>query len=187
MKHTKRIICIITASIMCAGLFGCGSDNSDANVPASEIDETEEKTYNIDSSYKFKDISLRISDEWECEETSNSCTITCPEDNSFMCVSVYDMSGFSDPNEIYESFSSVEDCKDISKLQVYNDYSLYTFSFTQDPIGLVECYFFIYNELIYFISIPETPYDKDSIIYKNLNDVLRSVKSLLRINKIIEE
>lgn len=179
MKQIKRILCAFISVAMCLCLFGCDSDDNNSS---KEEAKSTEKTYNLNTQYEFMDISLNISDEWECEETSDSCTVSCPEDNSFMYVQVYNMSGTSDPQEIYESFSSSEKCHDISKLMEYEDYPLYTFSFTQDSIGSVENYFFIHNELIYFISVPQTSNGEDSIIYDNLSLIILPVKVMLMVD-----
>lgn len=176
MKILKNFLIFITTISMLATLAACNSNEKD-----SSNEETTEITYNVDTSYDFWDVTLNISDKWECKETDNSCTIMCLEDYSFMLICLFNTTDSYDSyTEIYNSFSSNEDYQDISKLSEYKDYPLYTFSYTEKSSGdPYECYYFIKNEIIYFIGVPKSLGGKNSIIFENLNDIMIPIKTML--------
>lgn len=173
MKTIRQVLCTFTTVIMCVGLFGCNSSDSDKT---DTTISTTEKTYNVDSLYDFRDMSIHISDEWTTEESNDTLTVTCKEDYSYMIIAASNANYISKASQIYDACASSESYQDISELKKF-DYPLYTFDFTESTTGdPIEAYYFVKDGVCYFIAVPKKISGEDSIIYENINDVLMPVK-----------
>ena len=160
---------------MLIALSGCSHEENSSSNANSETNLSEVNENNFED-YKFGEIIIQVADEWITEESENILTVTCEEDYSYMIVMVYDAGNFSKGSQIYDSCASSESFQDISPLKEY-DYPLYSFNFTENSTGNpIEAYYFVKDQVCYFIVVPQKTNDKDSIIYENIDDILLPVK-----------
>lgn len=178
MKQIKRIICALTAAVMCIGLSGCGSEKKESSKESSKeesvVETTEQlrdlketeitsqvtKEYNLDKEYSFDDITFNVSSEWKFSENLEKGTkYWYANDSSFIYV-LYDDDREYLSNE-FENESFIESFIDGIKTSAdeiikYNIVSL----FNIDNVLQLECkidnykfssYSFILNSKLYSI------------------------------------
>lgn len=150
--------------------------------------ETTDETYNLDKDYNFKGIRLCISDEWECKETYDTCTITCLEDYSFLVVNLFDTSLTPDVDSVYNSCLLNDEYENVSELKKFKDIPLYTFEYTNRSLNApIQCLYYIKDDIIYVISVPKLIDEKESIIYSNLDTIIRPLATTLFLEEQINE